>query len=93
MKTLLNAGKTSITKGELRYLLSIQKLFNNVLIKNNVKILNSRSQSAEVCKFISLGTKSFSSNRMISIREFSSTASQRLHAKDLAWLVGFVEAG
>jgi ubiquinol-cytochrome c reductase cytochrome b subunit len=102
MKTLLNAGKTS--KLELRYLLS-NHAFGGVsgaalkpldsicwrkgLIKNNVKILNSRSQSAGVCGYPneinSLGLKSTSNRR------FHSTASQRLHAKDQAWFVGFVE--
>ena len=81
LKTWLNAGKTSIE--EVRYLLS-KKL--NFLIKNNVKILNSRSQSAGVCKL------SNSKSLLISgTRQFSSTASQRLNAKDIAWLIGFVE--
>ncbi len=85
MKTLLNAGKTSIL--ELKNLLSKQIKLKNVLIKNNVKYFNSRSQSAEVCKLIC--SKSF--NKINGIRQFSSTASQRLNAKDMAWLVGFVE--
>lgn len=85
MKTLLNAGNTSLL--ELKYLLSKQNKLNNVLIKNNVKIFNSRSQSAGVCKLIC--SKPF--NYINGIRQFSSTASQRLHAKDMAWLVGFVE--
>lgn len=84
MKTLLNAGNTSLL--ELRYLLSKLFIFNKRLIKNNVKILNSRSQSAGVCKLICT-----SPSKCGFIRHFSSTASQRLHAKDLAWLVGFVE--
>ena len=47
------------------------------LIKNNVTIRVTRSLSAGVCKLI--------------CRYFSSTAPQRLNAKDMAWLVGFVE--
>lgn len=85
LKTLLNAGNTSLL--ELKYLLSKQNKINNVLIKNNVKIFNLRSQSAGVCKLIC--SKPF--NYINGIRQFSSTASQRLHAKDIAWLVGFVE--
>lgn len=100
MKTSLNAGTTSIT--ELRYLLSKKY---NTLIKNNVKILNSRSQSAGVCKLIGNNllfnsklnfgnltrTQMFNVLNTSNIRQFSSTASQRLNAKDMAWLVGFVE--
>ena len=172
-KTLLNAGKPSIL--ELRYLLSNHYLFNNLLIKNNVKILNSRSKSAGVCvnnftsdigkayvtgnerseQCVALGPDtsqdlwvltgqlptgivytyrasflsyrprgSFTGNLLRKfrsdidvvnvtpkealplsgyrgkasvtrpfnfIRQVHSTASQRLHAKDMAWLVGFVE--
>lgn len=93
MKTLLIAGTTSLI--ELKYLLSKQIFIikdfiftiYNVLIKNKVKILNSRSQSAEVCKLNF--NKPF--KKLNGTRLFSSTASQRLHAKDMAWLVGFVE--
>ena len=100
MKTSLNAGTTSIV--ELRYLLSKKY---NTLIKNNVKIFNSRSQSAGVCKLIGnyllinnklkfgnlTRTQMFNVFNTSNIRQFSSTASQRLNAKDMAWLVGFVE--
>lgn len=100
MKTSLNAGTTSIT--ELRYLLSKKY---NTLIKNNVKILNSRSQSAGVCKLIGNNllfnsklnfgnltrTQMFNVFNTSNIRQFSLTASQRLNAKNMAWLVGFVE--
>jgi hypothetical protein len=48
------------------------------LIKNNVKIRVTRRLSAGVCKLI--------------CRYFSSTALQRLNAKDMAWLVGFFES-
>jgi hypothetical protein len=47
------------------------------LITNNVTIRVTRSLSAGVCKLI--------------CRYFSSTAPQRLNAKDMAWLVGFVD--
>ncbi len=86
MKTLLDAGITPIYG--TRYLLSKYNLFNLTiivcigylmvsLIKNNVTIRVTRSLSAGVCKLI--------------CRYFSSTAPQRLNAKDMAWLVGFVE--
>lgn len=84
MKTLLNAENTSLL--ELKYLLSKQ---NNSAGTPplNVKIFNSRSQSAGVCELICSKPSSY----IYGIRQFSSTASQRLHAKDMAWLVGFVE--
>lgn len=86
MKTSLDAGITPIYG--TRYLLSKYNLFNITiilcigylmvsLIKNNVTIRVTRSLSAGVCKLI--------------CRYFSSTAPQRLNAKDMAWLVGFVE--
>jgi hypothetical protein len=78
MKTLLYAGITSILV--LKYLLSKQNKLKNVLIKNNVTIFNSISQSAEVCKLIC--SKPF--NKINGNRQFSSTASQRLHVKDMA---------